>query len=121
MCAVRRASGGYGEAISMLYAQELDMRERNALEGAIAGYYHVTNGKGSGGGRGRSSGGSSGLTEKEARAAYNKLQVLSIRLSNGEDVKPEAFVAARDAGNLIDDYELLNEEALQELRSLYND
>ena len=47
--------------------------------------------------------------------------MLSIRLSNGEDVKPEAFVAARDAGNLIDDYELLNEEALQELRSLYND
>ena len=125
-------AGSYGDAIAMLYEQDLDMRERNALEGAIAGYYHVTNGKGSGGGRGGSSGGSSGLgsggrgrssglTEKEARAAYNKLQVLSIRLSNGEDVKPEAFVAARDAGNLIDDYELLNEEALQELRSLYND
>ena len=110
-------AGSYGDAIAMLYAQDLDMKERNALESTIAGYYHVTNGKGSGGGRGRSS----GLTEKEARAAYNKLQVLSIRLSNGEDVKPEAFVAARDAGNLIDDYELLNEEALQELRSLYND
>ena len=109
-------AGSYGDAIAMLYAQDLDMKERNALESTIAGYYHVTNGKGSGG-RGRSS----GLTEKEARAAYNKLQVLSIRLSNGEDVKPEAFVAARDAGNLIDDYDLLNEEALQELRSLYND
>ena len=125
-------AGSYGDAIAMLYAQDLDMKERNALESTIAGYYHVTNGKGSGGGSGRSSGGSSGLgsggrgrssglTEKEARAAYNKLQVLSIRLSNGENIKPEAFVAARDAGNLIDDYELLNEEALQELRSLYND
>ena len=113
-------AGGYGEAISVLYAQELDMRERNALENAIAAYYHVNKntGGGAGEGRGRKS---DGPTEKEARAAYNKLQVLSVRLSNGENIKPEAFVAARDAGNLIDDYELLNKEALQELRSYYND
>ena len=70
-------AGGYGEAISVLYAQELDMRERNALEGAIAAYYHVNKntGRGAGEGRGRKS---DGPTEKEARAAYNKLQVLSM-------------------------------------------
>lgn len=70
-------AGGYGEASSMLYAQDLDMRERNALEGAIAAYYHVNKntGRGAGEGRGRKS---DGPTEKEARAAYNKLQVLSM-------------------------------------------
>lgn len=70
-------AGGYGEAISMLYAQDLDMRERNALEGAIAAYYHVNKntGREAGEGRGRKS---DGPTEKEARAAYNKLQVLSM-------------------------------------------
>ena len=111
-------AGSYSAAISMLYAQDLDMKERNTLEGQIAEYYHVNRGTGkpSGGGRGSGS-----LTEKEARAAYNKLQILSINLSNGEDIKPDEFIAARDAGNIVDDYNILSDEQLQELRSLYND
>ena len=102
----------------MLYAQDLDIKERNRLESQIAEYYHVNRGTGKSIGSGRGSG---SLTEKEARAAYNKLQILSINLSNGEDIKPDEFVAARDAGNIVDDYNILSDEQLQELRSLYND
>lgn len=113
-----QSAGSYSAAISMLYAQDLDMKERNGLEGQIAEYYHVNRGTGKPIGSGRGSG---SLTEKEARAAYNKLQILSINLSNGEDIKPDEFIAARDAGNIVDDYNILSDEQLQELRSLYND
>ena len=113
-----QSAGSYSAAISMLYAQDLDMKERNGLESQIAEYYHVNRGTGKPIGSGRGSG---SLTEKEARAAYNKLQILSINLSNGEDIKPDEFIAARDAGNIVDDYNILSDEQLQELRSLYND
>lgn len=112
-----QGAGSYGEALSILNAQDLDMDEINHLKGQAATFYGVNRETG----RARGAGGGKGPSEKDLRANFDRLQILSINLSNGNTVSARDFIAARNAGNLLDDYGYLSEEDQEDLRSAYND
>lgn len=112
-----QGAGSYSEALSILNAQDLDMDEINHLKGQAATFYGVNRETG----RARGAGGGKGPSEKDLRANFDRLQILSINLSNGNTVSARDFIAARNAGNLLDDYGYLSEEDQEDLRSAYND
>ena len=112
-----QGAGSYSEALSILNAQDLDMDEINHLKGQAAAFYGVNRETG----RTKGAGGGKGPSEKDLRANFDRLQILSINLSNGNTVSARDFIAARNAGNLLDDYGYLSEEDQEDLRSAYND
>lgn len=112
-----QGAGSYSEALSILNAQDLDMDEINHLKGQAATFYGVNRETG----RAKGAGGGKGPSEKDLRANFDRLQILSINLSNGNTVSARDFIAARNAGNLLDDYGYLSEEDQEDLRSAYND
>ena len=112
-----QGAGSYSEALSILNAQDLDMDEINHLKGQAAAFYGVNRETG----RAKGAGGGKGPSEKDLRANFDRLQILSINLSNGNTVSARDFIAARNAGNLLDDYGYLSEEDQEDLRSAYND
>lgn len=112
-----QGAGSYSEALSILNAQDLDMDEINHLKGQAAAFYGVNRETG----RTKGAGGGKGPSEKDIRANFDRLQILSINLSNGNTVSARDFIAARNAGNLLDDYGYLSEEDQEDLRSVYND
>lgn len=114
-----QSAGSYSAAISMLNGQDLDMQERNSLERTIAGYYHVGGSTRSGG---RSGGGRSGkgYTEANINADVNKLRLLNIKFSGGENITTSELLEAQSAGNRLEDNGVLPEEMATELRNAYN-
>ena len=114
-----QSAGSYSAAISMLNGQDLDMQERNSLERTIAGYYHVGGSTRSGG---RSGGGRSGkgYTGANINADVNKLRLLNIKFSGGENITTSELLEAQSAGNRLEDNGVLPEEMATELRNAYN-
>lgn len=97
-------AGSYSAAISMLYAQDLDMKERNTLEGQIAQYYHVNRSTGR-----ASSGGRSGKAYNPAKD-FEALQKMEARLKLGTPITSDQLVAYKNAAMHLDNEGYLGEE-----------
>ena len=97
-------AGSYSAAISMLYAQDLDMKERNTLEGQIAEYYHVNRGTGKPIGTGRS-----GKAYNPAKD-FEAMQKMEARLKLGEKMTSDQFIAYKNAAMRLDNEGYLGEE-----------
>ena len=97
-------AGSYSAAISMLYAQDLDMKERNTLEGQIAEYYHVNRGTGKPSGAGRS-----GKAYNPAKD-FELMKKMEARLKLGEKMTSGQFVAYKNAAMRLDNEGYLGEE-----------
>lgn len=97
-------AGSYSAAISMLYAQDLDMKERNGLEGQIAEYYHVNRSTGRAIGSGRS-----GKAYNPAKD-FEAMQKMEARLKLGEKMTSDQFVAYKNAAMRLDNEGYLGEE-----------
>ena len=99
-----QSAGSYSAAISMLYAQDLDMKERNRLESQIAEYYHVNRGTGKpiGGGR-------SGKAYNPAKD-FEAMQKMEARLKLGEKMTSDQFIAYKNAAMRLDNEGYLGEE-----------
>ena len=103
-------AGSYSAAISMLYAQDLDMKERNTLEGQIAQYYHVDKNTGKTSGVGRS-----GKAYNPAKD-FEAMQKMEACLKLGEKMTSDQFVAYKNAAMRLDNEGYLGEE-FQELQN----
>ena len=99
-----QSAGGYSAAISMLYAQDLDMKERNGLEGQIAEYYHVNRSTGRASGSGRS-----GKAYNPAKD-FEAMQKMETRLKLGEKMTSGQFIAYKNAAMRLDNEGYLGEE-----------
>lgn len=99
-----QSAGSYSAAISMLYAQDLDMKERNTLEGQIAQYYHVNKNTGKTSGAGRS-----GKAYNSAKD-FETLQKMEARLKLGTPITSDQLVAYKNAAMRLDDEGYLGEE-----------
>ena len=97
-------AGSYSAAISMLYAQDLDMKERNTLEGQIAEYYHVNRGTGKPIGTGRS-----GKAYNPAKD-FEAMQKMEARIKLGEKMTSDQFIAYKNAAMRLDNEGYLGEE-----------
>ena len=97
-------AGSYSTAISMLYAQDLDIKERNTLEGQIAQYYHVNKNTGKTSGAGRS-----GKAYNSAKD-FETLQKMEARLKLGTPITSDQLVAYKNAAMRLDDEGYLGEE-----------
>lgn len=114
-----QSAGSYSAALSMLNGQDLSMDERVSLERTIGQYYHVG---GSSGGT-RAGGGRSGrgYTEANMNADMNKLRLLNIKFSGGENITTNELLEAQSAGNRLEDNGVLPEEMATELQNAYSD
>lgn len=99
-----QSAGSYSAAISMLYTQDLDMKERNGLESQIAQYYHVNRSTGR-----ASSGGRSGKAYNPAKD-FEAMQKMEARLKLGEKMTSGQFVAYKNAAMRLDNEGYLGEE-----------
>lgn len=99
-----QSAGSYSAAISMLYAQDLDMKERNTLEGQIAEYYHVNRSTGRAIGSGRS-----GKAYNPAKD-FEAMQKMEARLKLGEKMTSDQFIAYKNAAMRLDNEGYLGEE-----------
>ena len=99
-----QSAGSYSAAISMLYAQDLDMKERNGLEGQIAEYYHVNRSTGRAIGSGRS-----GKAYNPAKD-FEAMQKMETRLKLGEKMTSGQFIAYKNAAMRLDNEGYLGEE-----------
>ena len=99
-----QSAGSYSAAISMLYAQDLDMKERNTLEGQIAEYYHVNRGTGKPIGSGRS-----GKAYNPAKD-FEAMQKMEARLKLGKKMTSSQFIAYKNAAMRLDNEGYLGEE-----------
>lgn len=104
-------AGSYSAAIAMLYAQDLDMTERNGLENAIAQYYHVNKNTGTAHGAG-SGGGRNYKPDKDIES----LQKMNARIMTGGKISSDQFVAYKNAALRLDNAGWLGEE-FQELQN----
>ena len=99
-----QSARSYSAAISMLYAQDLDMKERNGLEGQIAEYYHVNRSTGRASGSGRS-----GKAYNPAKD-FEAMQKMETRLKLGEKMTSGQFIAYKNAAMRLDNEGYLGEE-----------
>ena len=105
-----QSAGSYSAAISMLYEQDLDMKERNGLESQIAQYFRVNRETGKPIGSGRS-----GKAYNPAKD-FEALQKMEARLKLGEKMTSDQFVAYKNAALRLDNAGWLGEE-FQELQN----
>lgn len=115
-----QSAGSYSAAISMLYAQDLDMKERNRLEGQIAEYYHVNRGTGKpigAGWSGTNNGKSWSKAYPEEAKALNRF---AEHLRKGTTITKAELLEARRAGNLYADLGYLSEEDAADLELYEN-
>lgn len=113
-----QSAGSYSAALSMLNGQDLSMDERVSLERTIGQYFHV--GGSSGGGRAGGGRSGRGYTEANINADVNKLRLLNIKFSGGENITTSELLEAQSAGNRLEDNGVLPEEMATELRNAYN-
>ena len=113
-----QSAGSYSAALSMLNGQDLSMDERVSIERTIGQYYHV--GGSSGGGRAGGGRSGKGYTEANINADVNKLRLLNIKFSGGENITTSELLEAQSAGNRLEDNGVLPEEMATELRNAYN-
>ena len=113
-----QSAGSYSAALSMLNGQDLSMDERVSIERTIGQYYHV--GGSSGGGRTGGGRSGKGYTEANINADVNKLRLLNIKFSGGENITTSELLEAQSAGNRLEDNGVLPEEMATELRNAYN-
>ena len=98
-------AGSYSAAISMLYAQDLDIKERNGLENAIAQYYHVNKNTGTARGAG-SGGGRNYKPDKDIES----LQKMNARIMTSGKISSDQFVAYKNAALRLDNAGWLGDE-----------
>ena len=113
-------AGSYSAAISMLYAQDLDMKERNTLEGQIAEYYHVNRGTGKPIGSGRSGTNNGKSWSKAYPEEAKALNRFAEHLRKGTTITKAELLEARRAGNLYADLGYLSEEDAADLELYEN-
>lgn len=113
-------AGSYSAAISMLYAQDLDMKERNTLEGQIAEYYHVNRGTGKPIGAGRSGTNNGKSWSKAYPEEAKALNRFAEHLRKGTTITKAELLEARRAGNLYADLGYLSEEDAADLELYEN-
>lgn len=113
-----QSAGSYSAALSMLNGQDLSMDERVSLERTFRQYYHV--GGSSGGGRAGGGRSGKGYTEANINADVNKLRLLNIKFSGGENITTSELLEAQSAGNRLEDNGVLPEEMATELRDAYS-
>ena len=115
-----QSAGSYSAAISMLYAQDLDMKERNTLEGQIAEYYHVNRGTGKPIGAGRSGTNNGKSWSKAYPEEAKALNRFAEHLRKGTTITKAELLEARRAGNLYADLGYLSEEDAADLELYEN-
>jgi hypothetical protein len=113
-----QSAGSYSAALSMLNGQDLSMEERVSLERTFRQYYRVD--ERAGGGRAGGSRSGRGYTEANINADVNKLRLLNIKFSGGENITTSELLEAQSAGNRLEDNGVLPEEMATELRNAYN-
>jgi hypothetical protein len=113
-------AGSYSAAISMLYAQDLDIKERNGLEGQIAEYYHVNRGTGKPIGTGRSGTNNGKSWSKAYPEEAKALNRFAEHLRKGTTITKAELLEARRAGNLYADLGYLSEEDAADLELYEN-
>ena len=113
-------AGSYSAAISMLYAQDLDIKERNGLEGQIAEYYHVNRGTGKPIGTGRSGANNGKSWSKAYPEEAKALNRFAEHLRKGTTITKAELLEARRAGNLYADLGYLSEEDAADLELYEN-
>ena len=113
-------AGSYSAAISMLYAQDLDMKERNRLESQIAEYYHVNRGTGKPIGAGRSGTNNGKSWSKAYPEEAKALNRFAEHLRKGTTITKAELLEARRAGNLYADLGYLSEEDAADLELYEN-
>jgi hypothetical protein len=96
-------AGSYSGAISMLNAQDLDMKERNGLENAIAQYYHVNKNTG------KEIGAGGGKAYNSAKD-FEAMQKMETRIKLGEKMTSDQFINYQNAARRLDNAGLLGEE-----------
>lgn len=115
-----QSAGSYSAAISMLYAQDLDMKERNTLEGQIAEYYHVNRSTGRAIGSGRSGTNNGKSWSKAYPEEAKALNRFAEHLRKGTTITKAELLEARRAGNLYADLGYLSEEDAADLELYEN-
>ena len=113
-----QSAGSYSAALSMLNGQDLSMDERVSIERTIGQYYRVD--ERAGGGRVGGGRSGKGYTEANINADVNKLRLLNIKFSGGENITTSELLEAQSAGNRLEDNGVLPEEMATELRDAYS-
>lgn len=113
-----QSAGSYSAALSMLNGQDLSMDERVSLERTFRQYYRVD--ERAGGGRAGGGRPGKGYTEANINADVNKLRLLNIKFSGGENITTNELLEAQSAGNRLEDNGVLPEEMATELRNAYS-
>lgn len=113
-----QSAGSYSAALSMLNGQDLSMDERVSLERTFRQYYRVD--ERTGGGRAGGGRSGKGYTEANINADVNKLRLLNIKFSGGENITTNELLEAQSAGNRLEDNGVLPEEMATELREAYS-
>ena len=96
--------------------QNLTITERNRFDAAL----RTANGISRRAGGGQGSSASGGVTAKTKEAAERKIAAFGIDLSNGNWIKTNQFVTAREAGYKLEEAGLLSEEEEEELTAFQN-
>lgn len=113
-----QSAGSYSAALSMLNGQDLSMDERVSLERTFRQYYRVD--EMAGGGRAGGGRPGKGYTEANINADVNKLRLLNIKFSGGENITTNELLEAQSAGDRLEDNGVLPEEMATELRNAYS-
>lgn len=95
--------------------QNLTLSERNRFDSALATANGISRRAQSG-----KKGSSSGVTAKAAKAADQKIAAFGIDLSNGNWIRTNQFVAAREAGYTLEEAGLLSDDEIEELETFQN-
>lgn len=112
-------SSDYTSAVLAIDNSGLPLDKKQNLMSMAAHKFGIT---ASGGARGGSGGGRSGkgYTEANINADVNKLRLLNIKFSGGENITTSELLEAQSAGNRLEDNGVLPEEMATELRNAYN-
>lgn len=115
-------AGSYSAACEMIDSDTaLNLAEKNQLKGMAASKYGKPS---AGGGRlSRFSGaaGGGGASSAKIQSAYGSLEKMQVTMAAGKNISVDQFIAARRAGNLLDDSGALSDDEAQELRDAYSD
>lgn len=110
----------YSDALTMINGQGLSVDEKAAIQSYAMKKFGISPQTGRPKGSGRA-GGSGVAVQRRIDSSMRALRTMQVDLMSDKKITTKAYLSAQDAGNLLDDNNMLSDEQLAELRDAYSD
>ena len=109
----------YSDALTMINGQGLSGDEKAAMQSYAMKKFGISPQTGRTKGSGRASSGAA--AQRKIDSSMRALRTMQVNLMSDKKITTKAYLSAQDAGNLLDDNNMLSDEQLAELRDAYSD